>query len=122
MSEFMFPAAFAAAIAALHLVFGGQGIARPLLQQTAMPPTVTLTHYYCWHMVTLTLACLAGAYTYAAFASDGYILAISATLLSALFGIWGLSLVLWKRQRHRDMPQWMLFAILTASGIWALVA
>jgi hypothetical protein len=122
MSEFLLPAAFAAAIAVIHLVFGGLDIARPLLQQIVMLTPVTLTHYYCWHMVTITLACLAAAYAYAAFASDGYILAICATLLSGLFGIWGLGLVLWKRQRHRDMPQWMLFAILTASGIWALVA
>jgi len=29
-------------------------------------------------------------------------------------------LVLWKAQRHRDMPQWMLFAVLAACGAGAL--
>lgn len=73
-------------------------------------------------MVTITLAGLAGAYAYAAVAPAGYALAVTATLLSGLFGFWGFALVLWKRQRHRDMPQWILFAVLTASGVWALTA
>ncbi len=122
MSTFLLPAAVAAAIAGTHLFLGGREIARPLLRQAALPPVVTLTHYYCWHMVTITLAVLAGAYAYAALGPDGHPLAVMATLLSGLFGLWGLALVLWKRQRHSDMPQWMLFAVLTASGVWALAA
>jgi len=122
MIAFLLPAAVAAVIAATHLVFGGREIVRPLLRHAALPPVVTLTHYYCWHMVTITLAGLIGAYTYAALAPDGHALAVVATLLSGLFCLWGLALVLWKRQRHRDMPQWILFAMLTASGVWALAS
>jgi len=122
MSAFLLPAAFAAAIAAMHAFAGGREIARPLLRNVALPPVVTLTHYFCWHMVTIVLVGLAGAYAYAALAANGYALAVVATLLSGVFGLWGFALVRWKRQRHRDMPQWMLFAVLTVSGVWALTA
>ena len=122
MSAFVLPAILAAVIAAIHSIAGGREIARPLLRQEALSPTVTLTHYYCWHMATITLSGLSGAYVYAALASDGRVLAVFATLVSGLFCLWGLALLLWKRQRHRNLPQWILFAGLTASGIWALSA
>lgn len=122
MNIFLLPATIAATIAALHLFAGGRAIARPLLRQEALPPVVTLTHYYCWHLVTITLAGLSAAYAYAAFAPDGYVLAVLATLFAGLFCLWGLALVLWKRQRHLQMPQWILFAVLTASGVWALAS
>jgi len=122
MSVFLLPAILAAVIAAIHSIAGGHEIARPLLRQEALSPTVTLTHYYCWHMATITLSGLSGAYVYAALASDGRVLAVFATLVSGLFCLWGLALLLWKRQRHRNLPQWILFAGLTASGIWALSA
>jgi hypothetical protein len=120
VSLFLLPAAIAAAITAIHLFAGGREIARPLLRQEALLPVVTLTHYYCWHTVTITLAGLMGAYFYAALAPDGRVLAVFATLLAGSFCLWGLALVVWKRQRHRDMPHWIIFAVLTASGLWAL--
>jgi len=49
-------------------------------------------------------------------------LAVFGTIYAGVFCLWGLVLVLWKRQRHVDMPQWVLFAVLTASGLWALGA
>ncbi len=122
MMVFAVPAVIALGIAALHVVAGGQDIARPLLQQQTLTPTVTLTHYYCWHMATINLVVLAGCYAYAAVSPDGRILAALATLVSAAFCVWGLVLVVWKRQRHRDMPQWLLFLGLTGSGVWALAA
>lgn len=121
MMAFAVPALLALAIAAIHAVMGGREIARPLLRQDVLPPVVTLTHYYCWHMATITLAVLAGCYGYAAIFPDGRILAVMATLVAGAFCIWGLVLVLWKRERHRDMPQWVLFLGLSISGIWALL-
>ena len=120
MIAFAVPAFIATAIAIIHFVAGGREIARPLLRQGTLSPSVTLTHYYCWHMATISLAGLSGCYAYAAVSQDGRILATFATLTAFAFSIWGLMLVLWKRKRHRDMPQWVLFLGLTASGIWAL--
>ena len=122
MSVFLFPAILAAVIAAIHAIAGGRDNAGPLLRQDALSRTVTLTHYYCWHMATISLVGLSGAFGYAALALDGRILAVFATLVSGMFCLWGLALVLWTRQRHRDLPQWTLFAGLTASGIRALLA
>ena len=122
MMVFAVPALIACGIAIIHASVGGREIARPLLQQQTMSPIVTLTHYYCWHMATISLAVLAGYYAYAAVSPDGRILATVATLVSSAFCVWGLVLVLWKRQRHRDMPQWILFLGLTVSGVWAMAA
>ena len=122
MMVFAVPALIAFGITVIHAVVGGREIARPLLQQETLSPTVTLTHYYCWHLATISLAVLAGCYAYAAVSPDGRILAALATLVSAAFCVWGLVLVVWKHQRHRDMPQWVLFLGLTGSGVWALAA
>lgn len=120
MSIYLLPAAVATAIAVVHFFLGGREAVRPLLLQDTMPPVVTLTHYYCWHMVTITLVGLAGAFGYASLTPDGRILAVFATYAAGLFAAWGLALVLWRSQRHRDMPQWMLFALLAATGAGAL--
>jgi len=120
VNVFLLPAAVAALIAALHFFVGGRELARPLLRQNALPPVVTLTHYYCWHLVTITLLGLAAAFGYASLAPDGRVLAVFATVAAGLFAVWGLALVLWQAQRHRDMPQWMLFAVLAACGAAAL--
>ena len=122
MMVFAVPALIAFGIAVIHTALGGRENARPLMQQQTLPPIVTLTHYYCWHMATISLAVLAGCYAYAAVSPDGRILASVATLVSSAFCVWGLVLVLWKRQRHRDMPQWILFLGPTGSGVWALAA
>ena len=122
MSPYLLPAAIAALIAVIHFFAGGSGIAAPLLRQNTLHPVVTLTHYFCWHMVTIMLVGLAVAFAYASVSVDGRVLAVFATVISALFAVWGLLLVMWKAQRHRDMPQWMLFAVLTASGGYSLAA
>jgi len=120
MNVFLLPAAVAALIAAIHFFAGGREVARPLLRQGTLPPVVTLTHYYCWHLVTITLLGLACAFGYASLAPDGRVLAVFATIAAGLFAVWGLVLVIWQAQRHRDMPQWILFAVLAASGAGAL--
>ena len=121
MTGFLIPAMFAGLIAFAHVIAGGREIAQPLLRQTVLPLNVTLTHYFCWHMATISLLALSGAYGYAAIYPDGRVLAIFATMISALFCVWGLALVIWKRQPHRDMPQWILFAGQTASALWVLL-
>jgi len=120
MNVFLLPAAVAALIAAIHFVAGGREVARPLLRQDTLPPVVTLTHYYCWHLVTITLLGLACAFGYASLAPDGRVLAVFATVAAGLFAVWGLALVIWQAQRHCDMPQWILFAVLAVSGAGAL--
>ena len=109
-------------IAVIHATAGGRGIGRPLVQPQTLSPTVTLTHSHSWHMATICLVVLAGCYAYEAVSPDGRILAAVATLVPGAFCVWGLVRAVWKRQRHRDMPQQVRFLALTGSGIWALAA
>lgn len=122
MMAFAVPALIAFGIAVIHTVLVGREIARPLMQQQTLPPIVTLTHYYCLHMATISLAVLAGCYAYTAVSPVGRIVAAVATMVSSAFCVWGLVLGLWKRQRHRDMPQRILFLGLTVSGVCELAA
>jgi hypothetical protein len=121
MLIFLLPAVVATAIALTHAILGGRDTASPLLASQELPREVMLTHYYCWHMVTIVLFSLAAAYLMAALLPWARALALFATGLSALFALWGLGLVLWKSQRHAQMPQWILFLALTGTGVWALV-
>ena len=121
MMVFLIPATVAGLIAAIHFFIGGREVVRPLLTQDTLPPTVVMTHYFCWHLVTIMLVGLACAFGVGSIAPEGRILAVFATVVAGLFAVWGLALVIWKRLRHRDMPQWILFAVLAASGVGALL-
>ena len=85
MMVFAVPALIAFGIAVIHTVLVGREIARPLMQQQTLPPIVTLTHYYCLHMATISLAVLAGCYAYTAVSPVGRIVAAVATMVSSAF-------------------------------------
>ncbi|WP_323010528.1 hypothetical protein [Paracoccus sp. (in: a-proteobacteria)] len=46
--------------------------------------------------------------------------AIAATILAGAMAVLSLVVVVWKRQSHYEMPQWMAFLVLALSGLWAL--
>jgi hypothetical protein len=122
MNGFLIAAAIAAAgVAALHLFVGGKGIARPLLKSRDMHDVVRLTSYYCWHMVTIILAGLAIAFAWAAIEPAAMPAAAFATALCICFAILSFVLVVSTGQRHRHMPQWMLFTGLTALSLPGLL-
>ena len=118
--KMLLPALLMLAIALIHLILGGRDIAKPLLEADHPSPVVIFTHYYCWHIVSMTLFALAAAFGFAAFAADALILARFATLLTIGFCIWGFALVLWKKQSHAQMPQWILFVVTSAAAIWSI--
>ncbi|MEP5730430.1 MAG: hypothetical protein ABJL67_13800 [Sulfitobacter sp.] len=108
-------------IFALHLFAGGQSIAKPLLDQTNLNPVVRLTHYYCWHIVTISLAQLALLFGWAAIAPNAYPLALIGTATALAFSIWGLALVVATRQKFRHMPQGFLFLPVALLGLAGLL-
>lgn len=118
---FWIAAATAFGLACLHTFMGGPQLVPPLLKSKDIPEPIKLIHYYCWHIVTIMLFGLSAAYAYAAFEPTGRILAVVATGMSFLCVAWGFFLVIWKKQKHSDMPQWMLFLPQTAIGIYALL-
>lgn len=104
-----------------HTFPGGAKMVPPLLNSQDIPETIKLVHYYCWHIVTIMLFGLAAAYVYAAIEPTGRVLAVAATGISFMCIAWGFVLVVWKKQKHRDMPQWAYFIPQTVLGIFALI-
>lgn len=107
-------------LACLHTFGGGKQLVPPLLGSKDMQEPVKLVHYYCWHIVTFALFGMAACYAYAAIEPTATILAIAATIFSAFCLVWGFALVNWKKQNHKDMPQWILFVIQTTIGAIAI--
>ncbi|MFN3201410.1 MAG: hypothetical protein ACE366_23615 [Bradymonadia bacterium] len=121
MNTFLLIAAIFSGITwALHTFLGGRELVPPLLS-AEVHPVPKFTHYYCWHLVTLTLAIMALGYLYAAFFPGGSDVAIMLTILSATFALWSVYLVQWKQQRWFQMPQWVLFLSITGVAIPGLI-
>lgn len=101
---------------AIHTWVGGPAIARPLLNATDMHDVAKYTNYYCWHLVTLTLFVMGGSFAWAAVNPDGIELAWVSLLLSTSFLGWNLLLIVWKQQKFMQMPQWILFLVISVFG------
>lgn len=105
---------------AIHTWVGGPAITGPLLASRDMHDVAKFTNYYCWHLVTITLAVMGAAYAWGALRPDGMDVAIFAFGLSVSFMVWNLWLIVWKKQRLLQMPQWILFlmiSVLAAPGL-----
>lgn len=102
-----------------HVVLGGRELVRPLLADTTLPRVVRLTHYYCWHLVTIALALMTAGLALAAWSTAYRQLGIAATLMALLFGLLNLAYALKFRLPVRLLPQWLLFAAVSTPGILA---
>ena len=98
-----------------HIFGGGKSAAQPLLA-SGLDDEAKLTNYYCWHMVTIIIAfmCLCFALTAGGYTSAD--LAVAATLLAALFTLWSIGLIFWKKQKVTTLPQWILFLPIAITG------
>jgi hypothetical protein len=113
-------AALSATTWAIHTFVGGPRVAGPLLE-ASLSPVVQLTHYYCWHLVTMMLGMMALGFGYAAFAAAGLDVAVFVTALSLGAMVWSMALTLWKRRKVAELPQWILFAainVFAIAGLW----
>ncbi len=108
------------AIFLIHVFAGGAAIVRPLLAAKDLRTVPRLTNYYCWHLVSIVLFAMGLCWVWFLVDPAARAAAVMATGLSVAFMVWGLALVLWKRQKHMHMPQWILFAVSTAVSIPAL--
>ncbi len=105
----------------IHIFAGGPTVARPLLSSSDIDEVAKLTNYYCWHLVSITLAAMTVGFTYAAVTSGETALATMWTAIAAAFAFWSVALVIWKRQRALDLPQWTLFAVIAGLGAMGLI-
>lgn len=104
-------------VTALHFFGGGREIADPLLEADSLPDTLKYLLYYCWHLVTMTLAVMTAAFFFAARSPKSVELAWFAGILAGLFSIWGIALVPAVGQDFAAMPQGWFFAPIAAFAI-----
>ncbi|MEM9733062.1 MAG: hypothetical protein AAF903_06195 [Pseudomonadota bacterium] len=100
---------------ALHSFATRKDIVQPLLDAD-LHRVSKYTNYYCWHMVTITLFAMALFYALAAQFPAAWELAIASTGLAMAFALWSIALVVWKRQKMFELPQWTLFIVISAAG------
>lgn len=101
---------------ALHVFATKKDIVQPLLDAD-LHRVSKYTHYYCWHMVSVTLFAMGAAYSIAAVSPSAWELAAAATVLSVAFAAWSLALVIWKQQKPFELPQWVLFIAIATTAI-----
>lgn len=112
---------FAAITWMIHVIAGGREVVAPLLDSDiAWVPRIT--HYYCWHMVTITLAVMALGFAYGGFFEQGLDVAWLVEILAILFALWNVALGLWKRPKPwYALPQWVLFLAISVVALPGLL-
>ncbi len=101
----------------VHLTVGETEVVKPLLTSRAFKEDVICILFLCWHLVTLVMALAAAGYVAAAISDALREYALAGTILIAMLALWCFVVVVWKRQRHRDMPQWIAFAAVALLGL-----
>lgn len=118
----MSAAALCAVTTFIHCYFGGRHIAEPLLRASDIHDVPKYTNYFCWHLVSAMLAVMTLSFVWAAIVPEAKEAAIVAELLAVVFMVWGIGLIIWKRQSFRQMPQWILFGSISLAGGAGLIA
>lgn len=104
----------------LHTFLGGRSIARPLLAAGDLRDTPKFTQFYCWHIVTILLATMAGGLVYAAFVPGAEDLAVLLVGLAFALAVWGLALPRAVGQSFGQMPQGFLLLPIGVLGLAGL--
>lgn len=118
---FLSAAGVAALICAIHVVAGGREAVRPLLASTELNRSAKYTHYYCWHLITITIAVLAAAFAYASRPGAGSDVAVLATGMSFLFALLSIVQIAIFRLPMKEFGQWVLFLGLALLGLAGLM-
>ncbi|WP_262695935.1 hypothetical protein [Kordiimonas aquimaris] len=112
----MSAAAICTATTFIHCYLGGKTIAAPLLRANDINDVAKYTNYYCWHLVSATLAMMSAAFLWAAVNPSAFEAAIIAEILAIIFLVWNIGLIIWKGQSFTGMPQWILFGVISVTG------
>lgn len=104
-------------LTAFHLTAGEKEVARPLRRSHAFPADIVAVLLLCWHVVTLAMLLAALAFAAAAIDPDRADYAVAANIGMGMLALLCLAVVILRRQRHRDMPQWIAFALVAGLGV-----
>jgi hypothetical protein len=105
---------------AVHTFIGGVVVARPLLADTGLPKASRWLNYYCWHIATVLLLAIAGAFAYAAVRTQALELAWFATALSLALSLLSAAVARKGRIHPLRFPSTSLFALIAALGLGGL--
>ncbi len=111
----------AAFTAAVHLIFGGRDIDRPLMALAIDDRQIKYGAHLCWHLVSIELVALAAFYLWPAVTGRGTELAVAATLIAVASAVWNIVMVVRHRLGFGEFPQWTLFAVVAGLGLAGLV-
>lgn len=102
----------------LHVFAGGPEAARPLLRATDIPDQAKYTNYHCWHLATITLLAMTAGFLGPALGVGDAAGALLWAATAGAFALWCVGLAVWRRLPARSLPQWALFAPISALGFW----
>ena len=121
MNWFLFAAAVVSLITFLaHLFWGGYEVVKPLLDASGIQEINKLTLYYCWHTVTLLLFGMMCAYAYLSLFQFDIPLTIVITSIAAACALLNIALIVMRRLKPLDYPQWVFFVPITLLGVLGL--
>lgn len=119
---FLAAAVLSGLICLLHIFAGGPATVPQLVTRDGGPGMVgRMTAYYCWHIVTITIAAQALAFWMAAGSVEAHDLALLASVGAALFAGWSLAMIAIYRLKPLLFPQWILFfpvAVIGFAGLY----
>jgi len=118
---FLTAASLGLVTALVHIIAGGQEVARPLLGSTDMGTVPRLTAYYCWHITSIVLVAMAGGFAWVGFHPSDPSLAILLTGLATAFAALSLVLVVVNRLGLLALPQWIFFAAISLPALFGLL-
>lgn len=91
----------------------------PLFKTSELKRVQQLAWYYCWHIVSWMLLVLVIALGYLALIEPGN-RALVVFCLALILGcsVWSVILVVCSRSSPWDLPQWLLFALISLPLLW----
>lgn len=105
-----------------HFFVGGKFVAGPLLENTTLPRGSKWLNYYCWHVTSILLLLMVGAYLSAALTRQGVEMIVFLTIATACFSILSAAIAIKGRIKPWRFPSTSLFAALFVLGGLAVVS
>ena len=100
----------------VHTFVGGIVVARPLLADTNLPRASKWLNYYCWHITTVTILALAGAFAFSAIRGDRPEAAAFGAVFAALLSVLSATVALKGNIHPLRFPSTSLFAGIAVLG------
>jgi hypothetical protein len=104
----------------VHTFVGGYQVAKPLLNAPNLQEQVKLTTYYCWHITTILLLVMTGAYAYVALLQFDIPLTVTVTSIAAGCALLSIGLITVLKLEPLDYPQWIFFIPITLLAVLGL--